>query len=330
MFIKSEMEESALKSGKTAVLNAAPRRNPHKGFSWKTYLKRYWTLYLLLLLPIAFFVIFRYTPMSYILLAFKKNNILVPPWQVDWAKNNGFEWFIKAFRDKNFIQALKNTIFLNLLDLIVGSPMPILMALLLNELTFPKYKRLTQTVLYLPHFLSWVIISTIALRLFATNDGMINKLFGTQIPFMGTETNWRISYIIFGIWKECGWNTIIYLAALTAISPELYEAAEVDGASRLRKIWHITLPGIRSTIIVLLIMNLGHILGSDFDRPFTLSNKLVEGASKTISIFVYERGIKGSQFSLSTAVGLFQSVVCVIFLLLSNSLAKKFGERGIW
>ena len=300
------------------------------GFSWKTYLKRYWTLYLLLLLPIAFFVIFRYTPMTYILLAFKKNNILVPPWQVDWAKNNGFEWFIKAFRDRNFISALKNTIFLNLLDLIIGSPMPIIMALLLNELAFPRYKRLTQTVLYLPHFLSWVIISTIALRLFATNDGMINKLMGSQIPFMGTEENWRGTYIFLGIWKECGWNTIIYLAALTSISPELYEAAEVDGASRLRKIWHITLPGIRSTIIVLLIMNLGHILGSDFDRPFTLSNKLVEGASKTIAIFVYERGIKGSQFSLSTAVGLFQSVVCVIFLLLSNSLAKKFGERGIW
>ena len=312
------------------TVSKAPKAKRHMGFSWKTYIKRYWTLYLLLLLPIAFFVIFRYTPMTYILLGFKKNNILVPPWQVDWAKNNGFEWFIKAFRDRNFIAALKNTIFLNLLDLIIGSPMPIIMALLLNELAFPKYKRLTQTVLYLPHFLSWVIISTIALRLFATNDGMINKLMGTQIPFMGTENNWRGMYIFLGIWKECGWNTIIYLAALTGISPELYEAAEVDGASRLRKIWHITLPGIRSTIIVLLIMNLGHILGSDFDRPFTLSNKMVEGASKTIAIFVYERGIKGSQFSLSTAVGLFQSVVCVIFLLLSNSLAKKFGERGIW
>lgn len=298
--------------------------------SWKTYMRRYGTLYLLLIIPLAFFLIFRYTPMSYILLAFKKNNILVPPWQVAWAKNNGFEWFIKAFRDKNFISALQNTIFLNLLDLVIGTPMPILMAILLNELAFPKYKRVTQTVLYLPHFLSWVIISTIALRLFATNDGMINKLFGASIPFMTTEGNWRASYIILGIWKECGWNTIIYLAALTGISPELYEAAEVDGASRWRKIWHITLPGIRSTIIVLLIMNLGHILGSEFDRPFTLSNKLVEGASKTISIFVYERGIKGSQFSLSTAVGLFQSVVCVIFLLLSNSLAKKFGERGVW
>ena len=321
------MEESGLT---TKAKVTAPVINRRMGFSLKTYLKRYWTLYLLLLLPIAFFLIFRYYPMAYTLLAFKKNNIQVPPWQVAWAKNNGFEWFIKAFRDRNFINALKNTIFLNLLDLFIGMPMPILMALLLNELAFPKYKRFTQTILYLPHFLSWVVISAIALRLFATNEGMVNKLFGTSVPYLATDNNWRASYIILGIWKECGWNTIIYLAALTGINPELYEAAEVDGATRLQKIWHVTLPGIRSTIIVLLIMNLGRILGSEFDRPFTLSNKLVEGASKTISIFVYERGIKGSQFSLSTAVGLFQSVVCVIFLLGSNAMAKKFGERGVW
>ena len=298
--------------------------------SWKTYMRRYGTLYLLLIIPIAFFLIFRYYPITYVLLAFKKNNILVHPFYVDWAKNSGFDWFIKAFKDRTFLLSLKNTVVLNVLDLVIGMPMPILMALLLNELAFPKYKRVTQTILYLPHFLSWVIISTISLRLFATNDGLINKILGTEIPFLGTESNWRGTYIFLGIWKECGWNTIIYLAALTGISPELYEAAEVDGANRLQKIWHITLPGIRSTIIVLLIMNLGRILGSDFDRPFTLSNKLVEGASKTISIFVYERGIKSTQFSLSTAVGLFQSVVCVIFLVMSNTLAKKFGERGIW
>ncbi len=302
---------------------------PHR-MSWGTYMRRYGTLYLLLVIPIAFFVLFRYTPMTYILQAFKKNNILIPPWKVEWAKDNGFQWFLKAFKDKDFMVALRNTLFLNLLDLVIGMPMPIIMALLLNELAFPKFKRVTQTVLYLPHFLSWVIISSITLRLFATNDGLINKMLGTTIPFVGDAGHWRGTYIFLGIWKECGWNTIIYLAALTGISPELYEAAEVDGASRWRKIWHITLPGIRSTIIVLLIMNLGHILGSEFDRPFTLSNPLVTTASKTISIYVYEKGINGQQYSLTTAVGLFQSVICVIFLLLSNTLAKKFGERGIW
>ena len=300
------------------------------GYSFKTYIKRYWTLYLLLVIPIAFFLIFRYYPMSYISLAFKQNDILRHPWQVALADQGGMGWFTAAFTDPKFGEALYNTIFLNLLDLIVGMPMPIIMALLLNELAFPKYKRFTQTVLYLPHFLSWVIISNIAIRLFGTNDGIFNKLLGTSVPYLEEGGRWRVMYIILGIWKECGWNTIIYLAALTGINAELYEAAEVDGAGRLQKIWHVTLPGIRSTIIVLLIMNLGRILGSEFDRPYTLSNLQVKEVSTTLSIFVYERGLKGNQYSLSTAVGMFQSVVCVIFLVASTTLAKKFGERGVW
>ena len=300
------------------------------GYSFKTYIKRYWTLYLLLLVPIIFFALFRYYPMSYISQAFKQNDILRHPWKVSLANDGGLQWFKAAFTDRKFGEALFNTIFLNLLDLIIGMPMPIIMALLLNELAFPKYKRLTQTILYLPHFLSWVIISSITLRLFGTNDGIVNKLLNTTIPFMGENAHWRGMYIVLGIWKECGWNTIIYLAALTGINAELYEAAEVDGAGRFQKIWHVTLPGIRSTIIVLLIMNLGRILGSEFDRPFTLSNMQVQSVSTTISIYVYQHGLRDGMFSQSTAVGLFQSIVCVIFLVASNTLAKKFGERGIW
>ncbi len=300
------------------------------GYSFKTYFKRYWTLYALLFLPIVFFALFRYYPMSYISLAFKQNNTLMHPWRLELAAQGGMEHFLQAFGDVKFLEALFNTIFLNLLDLVIGMPMPIIMALLLNELSFPKYKRITQTILYLPHFLSWVIIATIAKRLFGTTYGIVNQALGTNIKFLEENSLWRGMYIFLGIWKECGWNTIIYLAALTGINAELYEAAEVDGASRLKKIWHVTLPGIRPTIIVLLIMNLGRILGSDFDRPYTLGNTQVLGASTTISIFVYERGINGGQFSLSTAVGLFQSVVCVIFLVASNTLSKKFGERGIW
>ena len=154
--------------------------------------------------------------------------------------------------------------------------------------------------------------------------------FSTTIPFLTDPTHWIFTYIFLGIWQSVGWNTIIYLAAITSINPELYEAAAVDGAGRLKKMWHITLPGIKPTIVVLLIMSLGRILGSDFDRPFALGNKLVSSVSNVISIFVYNYGIRGLQFSLTTAVGLFQSVICVIFLLLANSLAKKFGERGIW
>lgn len=307
-----------------------------KGAAFKSYMGRYGTLYLLLLLPLAFFAVFRYAPMAYILSAFKQNNIFKAPWEVAWAKNHGFEWFIKAFNDRTFLNALRNTLTLNLLDLVCGFPAPILLALLLNELSFKRFKKITQTVLYLPHFLSWIIISGLALRLLASNDGLLNILLknatgnpDASIPFLSSPNHWVGTYVALGIWKEAGWGTIIYLAALTNISPELYEAAAVDGAGRFRRIWHVTLPGLRPTIIILLIMNLGRILGSEFDRPLALSNRLVTDVSNVISIYVYQRGIQNSQFSLSTAVGLFQSVVGVIFLMGANSLAKRFGERGI-
>ena len=291
------------------------------------YMKQNFWLYIFLIPGMVFLLLMNYLPMFGIIIAFKNFRVVKGVFGSDWV---GLKHFQYLFHAPDFYRILRNSLTLSLLRLVCGFPMPIILALMMNEMGNQGYKRTMQTILYLPHFLSWVIISSLTVRLFGTYDGLVNKLMGTEIPFISTESNWRTTYIVLGIWKECGWNTIIYLAALTGISPELYEAAEVDGASRWRKIWHITLPGIRSTIIVLLIMNLGRILGSEFDRPFTLSNKLVEGASKTISIYVYERGVKGGQYPLSTAVGLFQSVICVIFLVISNTLAKKFGERGIW
>jgi len=298
------------------------------------YFKRYWTLYLLMILPIAFFIVFRYIPMMYIQIAFKNYSIVQNIWQMEWAGNHGFEYFIKAFSNRDFIYALRNTLMLNMLDLVIGFPIPIVLALLLNELPFNGFKRVTQTVIYMPHFLSWVIISGIALQLFAPTNGLINILLNrlgfNTIPFLNEPTHWVFTYVLLGIWQSMGWNTIIYIAALTTINPELYEAASVDGAGRLRKMWHISLPELRPTIVVLLIMNLGHILGSDFDRPYALTNPLVTSVSNVISTFVYQNGIRGLQFSLTTAVGLFQSVIGVVFLLIANSVAKRLGERGIW
>ncbi|WP_296977534.1 sugar ABC transporter permease [Thermobacillus sp. ZCTH02-B1] len=298
------------------------------------YLKRYWVLYVMLILPIAFFITFRYIPMHYILIAFKKYSIVQSPWEMPWADNNGMQYFIQAFNNKDFLLALRNTLMLNFLDLLFGFPAPIILALILNELVFKRFKRFTQTIVYLPHFLSWIIISGMALQLLAPTNGLINivlrRMGFDPIPFLNDPTWWVITYVALGIWQSVGWNTIIYLAAITGINPELYEAASVDGAGRFRKIWHVTLPGLRPTIIVLLILSLGHILSSEFDRPYALSNKLVTDVSTVISIFVYNYGIRGLNFSLSTAVGLFQSVVCVIFLFAANALAKRFGERGIW
>jgi putative aldouronate transport system permease protein len=313
-------EKNVLKASKSELLNS--------------YLKRSWILYAMLALPIAFFLLFRYVPMTNIVIAFKDYNIFRGVWSKGspWV---GFEMFQRAFASRDFWLAMRNTLWLNFLDLIVGFPAPIILALLLNEVVFKTYKKVTQTIIYLPHFLSWIIVSSIASRLLAPSNGVVNIFltsnFGIEpIDFLMENKNWVITYITFGVWKEMGWGTIIYLAAITGINPELYEAAEVDGAGRWRKLWHITLPGIRATIIILLIMNIGRILGIELDRPYTMANRVVRDVADVLSTLVYRVGIQSFQFSLTAAIGLFQSVICVIFLVAANSLAKKFGERGIW
>lgn len=309
----------------------AKKRKKENG---KAYIKRYWQLYALLLLPMIFFFVFKYEPMWFVQIAFKDFKIGKSVLEMPWADYFGMEYFIKAFSNRDFLYALRNTLLLNILDLIVGFPVPIIFALILNELRFKRFKKCVQTIAYMPHFLSWVIIYGLALQLFAPTDGLVNMVLTSigldKIPFLDDPTHWVFTYIFLGVWQSFGWNSIVYLAAMAGISPELYEAASVDGAGRFKKMWHITLPGIKPTIVVLLIMQLGNILGSNFDRPFALQNNLVMSTANVISTFVYKNGIRGSQFELTTAVGLFQSVICVFFLLFANWLSRKFGERGIW
>jgi putative aldouronate transport system permease protein len=309
-----------------------------KGKPMGEYLKQMWMLYLMLLIPMAFFLVFRYVPMTNIVIAFKDYNIFRGVWTSPWAQSNGetniFKWFITAFSSRDFLNALRNTLVLNVLDLLIGFPAPVILAILLNELTFNKYKKFTQTVVYLPHFLSWIIISGIAVQLFAPQGGVVNMMLGKlglgPVNLLMENNLWIGTYIGLGVWKEMGWGTIIYLAAITGINPELYEAAEVDGAGRWRKIWNVTLPSIRGTIIVLLIMSLGRMLGSEFDRPYTMANPTVMQVADVLGTYVYRVGIRSGQFSLTTAVGLAQSIVNVALLVAADSLAKKFGERGIW
>ena len=301
---------------------------------FKVYMKRYWQLYAMLLLPMIYLLIFKYIPMQYIQIAWKDYKLNMSVWEMPVASDHGLKYFKQAFSNRDFWFSVRNTLTLNMLDLLLGFPAPIIFALILNELRLKKFKRVVQTVAYMPHFLSWVIISSLALQLLAPSTGLVNMVFNkmgiSSVPFLNDPNHWVFSYIFIGIWQSFGWNSIVYLAAITGINPELYEAASVDGAGRFSKMWHITLPGIRPTIIVVLIMNLGNILGSSFDRPFALQNKTVMDVANVISTFVYTNGIKGLKFSMTTAVGLFQSVIGVIFLLIANSLAKKFGERGIW
>lgn len=307
---------------------------PVKKQSFGVYMKRYWQLYLLMLLPLVYLIIFKYIPMIYVQIAFKKYSFGMSVWEMPWAKNFGMQHFIKAFKNPDFIRALRNTIGLNLLDLVIGFPVPIIFALILNELVFSRFKKVVQTITYMPHFLSWVIIYGIAFQLFAPTTGLINMLIqnlgGEAIPFLNESGHWVGTYIFLGIWQSFGWNSIVYLAAIAGINSELYEAASVDGAGRFQKMWHITLPGIKPTIVILLIMAIGNILGSGFDRPYALQNNLVMDRADVIATFVYRVGIKGLKFELTTAVGLFQSVVGVIFLLGANAISRKLGERGLW
>ena len=307
---------------------------PQNKTGFGVYMKRYWQLYALLALPLLYLLVFKYAPMVYIQIAFKKYSIVQSVCKMPLAGNHGFEYFIKAFKNKDFLLALRNTLTLNLLDLVIGFPAPIIFALILNELCFKRFKKVVQTIAYMPHFLSWVIVYSLALQLFAPGEGLVNMMIeglgGKSIPFLNDPTHWIATYIGVGVWQSFGWNSIVYLAAIAGINPELYEAAAVDGAGRFRKMWHITLPGIKPTIVVLLIMSLGNILGSGFDRPFAFQNNLVMKAADVISTYVYRTGIKGLQFSLTTAVGLFQSVVGVFFLLMANWLSRRLGERGIW
>jgi len=299
-----------------------------------TYIKRYWQLYALLALPLLYLLVFKYIPMVYVQIAFKKYKIQESVWALPWAKKNGMEYFIKAFKDKDFLNSLRNTLLLNLKDLIFGFPAPVIFALVLNELCFKRFKKVVQTIAYMPHFLSWVIIGSLSTQLFAANSGMVNMIIkslgGESVPFISESAHWVRTYIGWGIWQSFGWNSIVYLAAIAGISPDLYEAASMDGAGRFAKMWHITLPGIKSTIVVLLIMNLGYIMGGGMERPMALYNNLVMDKADVIATYVYRVGIKGLQFSLTTAVGLFQSVVGVFLILGANWISRKLGERGIW
>ena len=301
---------------------------------WQGYFARHWTLYAMLLLPVVFILIFRYVPMVHLVRAFARNNTIAPIRELEWV---GFDNFRAAFAFPQFQNAIRNTLMFSFLDLLVGFPAPIILALLLNELKFERFKKITQTISYVPNFISWIIVGGLAVALFSQHTGVVNNLIvrlgGTPVLFLETHANWVISNVLIAVWRSVGWSSIIYLAAITSISPELYEAAEIDGASRLRKMWHITLPGIRPTIIILFTLALGGIMGAELDRFVALENSLVRGptgVADVIPTFVWRWGIQGQQFAMTTAIGMFQSVIGMILLLSGNSIVRKLGGNGFW
>lgn len=297
---------------------------------WKKALKRDWQFYVLLLIPLILVIVFNYAAYPGLRMVFMDYK---PAKGYDGSQWVGLAIFQKMFKDADFLRALRNSLVFNFLDLLVGFPMPIILALMLNELRYPKFKKVTQTILYLPHFLSWVIVGSVAYQLFKPSSGLINILLTNMgfesVPFLTEKWHWAVTYLLIGVWQTMGWGTIIYLAAITSISNELYEAAMIDGAGRWKRMWHITLPGIKGTIVTLLIMNLGRVMNSNFERLDVFGNTQVKDFQYQLAIYIYEKGLGNAQFSMSTAVGLFQSIVGLILVLAADKVAKLLGEEGL-
>lgn len=295
----------------------------------KNYMRNNWQLYAMLLLPVIYMILFKYKPMLGVVVAFKKFNIFKGIWDSPWV---GLANFQEAFASAEFWSALKNTLILNLGDLIIGFPIPIFLAVFLNELRSSKIRKVTQTLLYLPNFLSWVIISGIVTQLLSSSglvNNIINALGFESVAFLSDSFIWRFVYWFFGVWQGAGYSLIVYLAALMATDASLGEAAYIDGATRMQRIWHVTIPQISSTITVLLIMQVGKLVTIAFDRPYMMGNTLVRSASDVISTYVYSIGLAAGRFDFATAVGLFQTVVGVVLVLAANAAIKKMGQEGI-
>lgn len=301
-----------------------------KKSQWHRFWK-YRQLYVLLLPAILYILIFHYQPMYGVIIAFKNFTPLAGIWGSKWVGLQHFERFITS---PSFFNILKNTLTLSVYSLVAGFPLPIVLALALHYTKNVKFKKFVQTVTYAPHFLSTVIICSMILMFLSPRSGIINsllELFGFErVFFMSIPTAFKHIYVWSGVWQGCGWSSIIYMAALAGIDTSIHESAMLDGASKLQRIWHIDLPGILPTIVTLLILNTGSLMNTGFEKIFLLQNSLNASASEVISTFVYKRGILGGEFSFSTAVGLFNSIVNLILMCSVNLISKKVTEVGLW
>ena len=287
-------------------------------------------LYILLLPGFLYFVIFKYLPMWGIIISFQN---YVPYSGILGSEWLGMQWFEYFFKFPSWTRYLTNTLILSFMNLIFYFPAPIILALMLNEMRSLRYKKLLQTFLYVPHFISIVIVVSITMILFGPT-GLVYKVtenvLGTSINYLGSPNAFRWMIIGQSIWKETGWGTIIFLAALTNVDTQLYEAAMVDGAGRLRRLWHITLPAIRSTIVLMLILRMGSMLDTGHDHLILMANSLNRSTSQTLDVFVYQQGLQQGQFSYASAIGLMKSVVSIILVVSSNKIAHALGESGLY
>ncbi len=297
----------------------------------RVYVRQHWLLYVMLALPITYYIVFHYIPMGGIVIAFKNYSIFRGIWKSPWV---GMENFSKLFAIAEFSNAIKNTLVLNVLNLVFGFPAPIILALMLNELSGRHFKKIAQTVLYLPHFLSWVIIGGLVTTLFATQTGIINRGLASMgispVPWLTESRNWVVMYVFVSVWQSIGWGAIIYLSAITSVGEDLYEAARIDGCSRFQMTYKITLPSIRPTIVIMLILKIGSMMSIGFEQPQMLKNPMVNDSGDVISTFIYRYGLENGKYSISTAAGLIQSVINFALVITANAVSNRISDEGIW
>ncbi|MFK4836500.1 ABC transporter permease [Microbacterium sp. ZW T2_14] len=313
----------------TETLTVAKQSRRRRGV--RVHFTQFKWLYLLLLPGIVYFVLFRYWPMYGAIIAFKEYIPFLGISDSPWV---GFAHFEDFFSSPDFPRLLANTLILALLSLLIAFPLTIIVALLLNELRVTVLKRTTQTLLYVPHFLSWTVVASLTYLLFALDVGplfqLINGMLGTDINFLADPAWFRPIIVLQDIWKNTGWGTIIFLAALAGVDQAQYEAAIIDGAGRFQRVWHITLPSIMPTIIVMLVLQMGQILNTGFEQIYLMTNSLNRSVADVFDTYVYFMGITQGSYSYSTAVGLFKAVVGVVLIFGANWIAKRFNQAGIF
>jgi putative aldouronate transport system permease protein len=297
---------------------------------WSEYSK-HCSLFLMLLPLIVYYGVFHYAPIYGILIAFKDFYPLQGIWKSPWI---GFVNFQELFSGMYFLPVLRNTLLISFYKLIFGFPAPIILCLLLNEVQNLWFKKTVQTITYLPHFISWVVMAGLVMQILSPSQGPINILLshlGMNPVYFIAEPRWfRSILVISSIWKSIGWSSIVYLAAITNVNPELYEVAELDGAGRWQKIWNITLPSILPVIIIMFILSVGKIINDDFDQIFNLLNGKVMGVGDVISTYTYREGLQRMNYGYATAVGLFKSVIAFVLVVGTNQIARKTSEYAIW
>lgn len=306
------------------------RRRVGKGDTWAEAVRKDWRLYSLLVLPLVWFAIFRYIPMAGNIIAVRRyragGSILGDQWV-------GFRYFELLWSDAAFWSAFQNTLILGALGMLIVFPLPIVLALLLNEVRSRVFKRTVQTISYLPHFMSIVVVAAMVLQIVhvrGTINQIISALGGRPISFMQDPDWFYAIFIASDVWQTVGWGTILYLAALTTIDPQLYEAARVDGATRWRQTWHVTLPGIRPTMIVLLILNIGNFLSVGFEKVLLLQNTLIYSTADVLATYLYRIGIGGGNFSYAAAIGFFEAIIGAVLIVGANFLARRIAGESLW